>query len=64
MPVGSGPDTYVRPGWFPPTIGKVTWMGLRWSRLLKIGDDFLEAAPLRYVNTIDVTASTRHDVDS
>ena len=39
-------------------------MGLRWSRLLKIGDYFLEAAPLRYVKAIDVTASIRHDVDS
>ncbi len=29
-------------------------MRLRWHRLLETHDDFLEAAPLRYVNTVDV----------
>jgi hypothetical protein len=32
----------------------VTRMRVRWHRLVETGDDFLEAAPFRYVNTVDV----------
>jgi hypothetical protein len=31
-------------------------MSLRWHQLFEAGDDFLTAAPFRYVNTIDVAA--------
>jgi len=34
----------------------VTWLGRRWHHLLEAGDDFLVAAPFRYVNTVDVSA--------
>ena len=29
-------------------------MGVRWRRLVETEDDFLQAAPFRYINTIDV----------
>ena len=29
-------------------------MRVRWHRLFETGDDFLEAAPFRYVNTVDL----------
>ena len=32
----------------------VTRMRVRWHRLFATGDDFLEAAPFRYVNTVDL----------
>jgi hypothetical protein len=32
----------------------VTGMRVRWHRLLKAGDDFLQTAPFRYVNTLDL----------
>ena len=32
----------------------VTGMRMRWHQLFETGDDFLEAAPFRYVNTVDL----------
>ena len=32
----------------------VTGMRMRWHQLFETGDDFLDAAPFRYVNTVDL----------
>ena len=32
-------------------------MSLRWRQLLEAGDDFIEAAPFRYVTTVDLRVS-------
>jgi hypothetical protein len=37
------------------TSGMVTGMGLHWHQVLETDDDFLEAAPFRYVTTVDLT---------